>query len=72
MIWCCCPGASYPAIYKDVVSVGAVEVDHLGQVTDAWFSNANREVDVCADGWNVLSSIPGNKLVVTTKGFFWG
>lgn len=42
-----------------MVSVGAVDVNHdNGEVSAARFSNANREVDVCTDGSEVLSTIP--------------
>ena len=56
---------SYPGAYPEVVSVGAVQFDSsTGQITlpmTPWFSNTNSQVDLCADGWNTLSCIPGNK-----------
>lgn len=56
---------SYPGAYPEVVSVGAVQFDSSnGNITlpmSPWFSNTNPEVDICADGWNVYSSIPGNR-----------
>jgi len=56
---------SYPGAYPEVVSVGAVQFDSsTGNITlpmSPWFSNTNPEVDICADGWNVYSSVPGNK-----------
>jgi len=59
---------SYPAAYPEVVSVGAVQFDPTtGNITlplNPWFSNTNPEVDICADGWNVYSCIPGNKYAI--------
>ena len=56
---------SYPGAYPEVVSVGAVQFDsNTGNITlpmTPWFSNTNSQVDLCADGWNTLSCIPGNK-----------
>jgi len=59
---------SYPANYPEVVSVGAVQYDSTnGNLTlpeTPWFSNTNPEVDVCADGWQVYSCIPGGQYAV--------
>lgn len=59
---------SYPGAYPEVVSVGAVQFDSsTGNITlplNPWFSNTNPEVDICADGWNVYSCIPGNKYAI--------
>jgi major intracellular serine protease len=57
---------SYPGAYHEVVSVGAIEFDVTGSgaVTapgNPWFSNRNVEVDVCADGLDVLSTMPGGR-----------
>lgn len=56
---------SYPGGYPEVVSVGAVHFDSaLGSIVipvTPWFSNTNPNVDVCSDGWKILSCIPGNK-----------
>ena len=56
---------SYPGAYPEVVSVGAVQFDSsTGNITlpmTPWFSNTNPEVDVCSDGWQVFSCVPGNK-----------
>ena len=56
---------SYPGAYPEVVSVGAVQFDpNTGNITlprTPWFSNTNSQVDVCSDGWQVYSCIPGNK-----------
>ena len=57
------PMISYPAYYSEVVSVGAVEYND-GKVARAYFSNVNREVDLCTDGYEVLSSVPGGKFDV--------
>ncbi len=54
---------SFPAYYPEVVSVGAVNFDRnsskINLPSTPWFSNSNREVDVAADGWRVLSTVPG-------------
>ena len=56
---------SYPAGYPEVVSVGAVQFDPInGNVIvpqTPWFSNTNPQVDICADGWQTFSCVPGNK-----------
>lgn len=56
---------SYPGAYPEVVSVGAVQFDSVtGNLTlpqTPWFSNTNPQVDLCADGWQVNSCIPGNR-----------
>lgn len=53
---------SYPAYYQDVVGVGAVNFDRVtGNVNlpqTPWFSNSNNQVDVCADGYRVFSTLP--------------
>jgi major intracellular serine protease len=60
---------SYPAYYPEVVSVGAVNFDRSsGKINlpeTPWFSNSNREVDVAADGWRVLSTVPGGYAYLT-------
>ena len=59
---------SYPGAYPEVVSVGAVQFNsNTGNITlpsTPWFSNTNSQVDVCSDGWQVYSCIPGNKYAV--------
>lgn len=61
---------SYPANHEEVVSVGAVNFDSAtGNITlpqTPWFSNSNIQVDVAADGWNVLSTVPGGKYAILT------
>lgn len=56
---------SYPGAYPEVVSVGAVQFDSVtGNITiprTPWFSNTNPQVDLCSDGWQVYSCLPGNK-----------
>jgi major intracellular serine protease len=56
---------SYPGAYPEVVSVGAVQFDSLtGNLSlpqTPWFSNTNPQVDLCADGWQVNSCVPGNR-----------
>lgn len=52
----------YPAYYPEVVSVGAVNYStKTGTIEQKWWSNRNDQVDVCADGFEVLSTVPGNK-----------
>lgn len=51
---------SYPAYFQEVISVGAV--DFCRNVT--LFSNSNPEVDVCANGQDILSTYPGNKYAI--------
>lgn len=61
---------SFPAYYSEVVSVGAVNFDATtGNITlpqTPWFSNSNDQVDVAADGWKVLSTVPGGKYAILT------
>ena len=56
---------SYPAYYPEVVSVGAVEFNkNTGTIERAMFSNTNNQVDLAADGVDVLSTYPGNRYAV--------
>lgn len=48
---------SYPAYFPEVIAVGAI--DEQQQV--AHFSNTNKEVDVAAPGYQILSTLPGGK-----------
>ncbi|MEO8329479.1 MAG: S8 family serine peptidase, partial [Candidatus Nanopelagicales bacterium] len=48
---------SYPAAYPTVVAVGAT--DDNDQLT--WFSQRGEWVDVVAPGWEIASTIPGNR-----------
>lgn len=49
---------SYPAMYSTTQSIGAV--DYNGASTNpAPFTNTNNEVDCCAQGVNVVSTVPG-------------
>jgi major intracellular serine protease len=56
---------SYPGYYHEVCGAGAVQfstsADEPDTVLDAYFTNTNKEVDVAAPGWQVLSTIPGGK-----------
>ena len=56
---------SYPGYYHEVCGAGAVQfstsADEPRTVLDAYFTNTNREVDVAAPGWQVLSTIPGGQ-----------
>lgn len=47
---------SYPGYYPEVVGVGAV-LWHVGlkQIVRAWFSNTNKEVDLCTPGVSIVS-----------------
>lgn len=59
---------SYPAYYPETVSVGAVDFN-IGTGTVSlpytpWFSSSNNEVDMAADGYNVLSTIPNNRYAI--------
>lgn len=62
------PQFSYPGAYPEVVSVGAMEFDpNNGNVTTPqfpWFSNQNTEVDLCSDGWKVISCYPGAQYAI--------
>jgi major intracellular serine protease len=49
---------SYPGFYKEVVGVGAVNFSTRGEIEQAVFSNTNKEVDVCCEGFQVMSCIP--------------
>lgn len=46
---------SYPAYFPEVIAVGAT--DNFRKITN--FSNTNKEVDVCAPGSYIYSTIPG-------------
>lgn len=46
---------SYPAMYQEVVSVGAVDFN----CNVAMFSNSNNEVDLAAPGTRIWSTLPG-------------
>ena len=48
---------TYPAAYPSVVAVGAT--DDRDQL--AWFSERGDWVDVVAPGWNIASTLPGNR-----------
>lgn len=48
---------SYPAYFPEVIAVGAIDEQH--QV--AHFSNTNREIDVAAPGYEILSTLPNGK-----------
>jgi subtilisin family serine protease len=51
---------SYPGYFAEVVGVGAAMfMAEAGVPWRAWFSSANDEVDLCAPGVNVLSTVPG-------------
>ncbi len=53
---------SYPAMYKNTKSVGAVNINPINKIiTPTSFSNTNIEVDCCSDGSNVLSTIVNNR-----------
>lgn len=54
----------YPAAYKDVVGVGAVDVNDV----KATFSNFGYAVDVCAPGVDLYSSLPGGDVWGTWSG----
>ncbi|WP_066503996.1 S8 family peptidase [Abyssisolibacter fermentans] len=47
----------YPAVFNEVICVGAVDVD----LKSAMFSTQGNHVDVCQVGVNVLSCAPNNK-----------
>ncbi len=47
----------YPASYKGVLSVAAIDVDNK----KAFYSNYNSTIDVSAPGSEILSTIPGNE-----------
>lgn len=61
---------SYPAFYPEVLCVGAVNFNKDTGVIDLpfkpWFSNSNREVDIAADGWQILSTVPNNSYGYST------
>jgi major intracellular serine protease len=56
---------SYPGYYHEVCGAGAVQfstsADDPNTILDAYFTNTNKEVDVAAPGWKVLSTIPGGQ-----------
>ncbi len=58
---------SYPAFYKESLSVGSVEYNSkknkFTTPETPWFSSTNREVDVCSDGYKVISCTHNNKYV---------
>ena len=49
-------GYMYPASYDHVTSVGAVDSSHR----HSSFSTYNDQVDICAPGSRILSTVPGN------------
>ncbi|MGL4913165.1 MAG: S8 family peptidase [Romboutsia sp.] len=51
---------SYPAAYKEVISVGAVDKKSI----PANFSNANLNIDVVAPGVDILSTYPNNQFAI--------
>ena len=58
---------SYPAYYEESLSVSAVEYDKKNNKVvipkKPWFSSSNKQVDVCSDGFNVISCQHNNKYV---------
>jgi subtilisin len=50
------PGVIYPAKYPACIAVGAIDSAN----NKASFSSTGPEVDICAPGVNVLSTLPGN------------
>ncbi|GLI83518.1 major intracellular serine protease [Rossellomorea marisflavi] len=48
---------SYPASYKEVIAVGAIDL----QRKSSYFTNSNNEIDLVAPGEQILSTIPGDK-----------
>jgi major intracellular serine protease len=50
---------SYPAYYKETISVGAVDL----QSRIASFSNSNKHIDLVAPGVETYSTYPGNRYV---------
>jgi len=56
---------SYPGYYHEVCGAGAVQFSTSGDdpntIVDAYFTNTNKEVDVAAPGWKVLSTVPGGQ-----------
>lgn len=48
---------SYPAYFPEVIAVGAIDE----QQRAARFSNTNREIDVAAPGYQILSTLPEGK-----------
>lgn len=54
------PGSlNYPAYLPEVISVGAIGIFGNGRIKWQWFSTSNDQVDVCANGIDVLSTVPG-------------
>ena len=52
----------YPAYYKEVISVGAIDYDFKNsRFRKAYFSTHNTDVQFSADGMDVWSAVPGNK-----------
>ena len=55
---------NYPAAYPETLSCGAINFDSItGNINlpaFPWFSSTNDQVDICADGYNVLSTLPNN------------
>ncbi|WLR51639.1 S8 family peptidase [Bacillus tianshenii] len=51
------PELSYPGAYNEVISVGAVSLQH----ESSEFTNSNRQIDVVAPGEKILSTVPGGK-----------
>lgn len=59
----------YPARYSRVLAVGSAGyAPHAGAVSvgDHQFSNRNAFVDLCANGKDVLSTVPGGRYGVYT------
>jgi major intracellular serine protease len=53
------PQISYPANYSEVVAVGAVNFNaRTGAIDSLGFSNQTHQVDIAADGFKVLSTVP--------------
>ena len=55
---------SYPAYYPEVVGVGAVDLKKTGKVDKAYFSFYNGELDLCADGVDLVSCGMNNDYTV--------
>ncbi|MES1919474.1 hypothetical protein MHBO_001300, partial [Bonamia ostreae] len=55
---------AYPAFYSEVLSVAAINFDaRKGSLNfdETKFSYRNSQVDLCANGVNVTSTVPGNR-----------
>jgi major intracellular serine protease len=53
------PQIAFPANYQEVVAVGAIDFNYrTGRIDAIAFSNQTPQVDIAADGFNVLSTVP--------------